>query len=161
MELLIAASHRFGEVKGSLRKGLYTDTTATLQLCQLESGSWRTRHIRLRATIVREALESDGWRAAHLPGLFTSADVATKAVGRQRLADLMLAMDLYTPHMQACDDPPRPSAAAIRTPSTATKVLIALRLLAQMTPAIVESSHLDFFRTSELSHLSARHSWWA
>ena len=54
-----------------LRKGLYIDNTATLQLCQLESGSWRTRHIRLRATVVREALEDDEWRAAHLPGLFT------------------------------------------------------------------------------------------
>ena len=83
MEPLIAAFHRFGEVKGMLRKGL----------CQLESGSWRTRHIRLRGTMVREALESDDWRAAHLPGLFTSVDVATKAVGPQRLADLMRVMD--------------------------------------------------------------------
>ena len=88
VEPLIAAFHRFGEVKGSLRKGLCADNTATLQLCQLESGSWRTRHIRLRAAIVREALGNE-WRAAHLPGLCTFADVATKAVEPQRLADLM------------------------------------------------------------------------
>ena len=105
MEPLIAAFHRFGDVKRMLRKGLYTDNTATLQLCQLESGSWRTRHICLRATIVREALESDDWRAAHLPGLFTSADVATMAVGPQRLADLMRVIDLYIPHMEECNDP--------------------------------------------------------
>ena len=62
MEPLTAAFHKFGEAKGFLRKGLCTDNTATLQLCQLESRSWRTRHIRLRATIVREALECDDWR---------------------------------------------------------------------------------------------------
>ena len=99
MEPLIAALYRFNEAKGMFQNGLYTDNTATLQLCQLESGSWRTRHIRLRATIVREALEGDEWHTAHLPGLFTSADVATKAVGPQRLADPMRAMDLHIPHM--------------------------------------------------------------
>ena len=81
MEPRIAAFYKFKEVKGVLRKGLCTDNTATLQLCQLESGSWRTRHRCLRATIVREALENNEWRAVHLPGLLTSADVATKAVG--------------------------------------------------------------------------------
>ena len=143
MEALIAALHKFGE---------YTDNTATLQLCQFKSASWRTRHIRLRATIVREALESDDWRAAHLPGLFTPADVANKAVGPQRLADLMRVMDLYTPHMEACDDPPRPSMAAVSTPSVATKVLIALLLL--LAPARAESDHLSPVWTLELSYLS-------
>ena len=82
MEPLIAAFHRFKEVKGALQKGLYTDNTATLRSCQVESGSWRMRHIRLRATIVRETLGNDDWKAAHLPGLFTSADAATKAMDR-------------------------------------------------------------------------------
>ena len=130
MEPLIAALHRFNEAKNVLRKGLSTDNTATLQLRQLESCSWGTRHIRLRATI---ALEDDEWRAAHLPGLFTSADVATKAVGPQRLADLMRVMDLYTPHVEECNDPPRPSVATLKTPSVATKALIALLLFSQLT----------------------------
>ena len=99
MEPLIMALHRFNNAKVRLREGVYTDNTATLQLCQLESGCWRTRHIRLRATIAREAREGDDWRAAHLPGLYTSADVATKAAGPQRLADLMQVLDLYTPHI--------------------------------------------------------------
>ena len=139
MEPLIAAFHKFGEAKGLLRKGLCTDNTATLQLCQLESGSWRTRHIRLRATIVREALECDDWRAAHLPGLFTSADVATKAVGPLRLADLMRVMDLRTPHIEECEDPPRPSVAVVKAPSVATKALVALLLIAQWTSASASS----------------------
>ena len=139
MEPLIAAFHKFGEVKGMPRKGcLYTDSTAALELCQLESGSWRTRHIHLGATVVREAVESDDWGAAHLPaGLFTSADVATKAVGPQRLADLMRVMDLCIHRMEECDDPPRPSVASIKTPSVATMALIALLLLAQLTPVKV------------------------
>ena len=107
--------------------------------------SWspaRGKHIRLRATIVREALEDDEWRAAHLPGLFTSAEVPTKAVGPQRLTDLMREMDLYTPPMEACEDPPRPSVAAIKTPSVAIKVLIALLLLARIPPAKAEPSDI-------------------
>ena len=41
MEPLIAALHRFNEAKNALRKGLFADNTATLQLRQLESGSWK------------------------------------------------------------------------------------------------------------------------
>ena len=107
MEPLIAAFHRFGEAKGMLRKGLYTRLQYSC-----------------RAIIVREALEGDDWR---LPTLFTSADVvATKAVG-----PLMRVMDLYLPHMDEGNDPPRPSVAFIRTPSVATKALIALLLCAR------------------------------
>ena len=139
MESSIAAFHKFGEAKSFLRKGLCTDNTATLQLCQLESGSWRTRHIRLRATIVREALECDDWRAAHLPGLFTSADVTTKAVGPLRFADLTRVMDLRTPYIEECEDPPRPSVAVVKAPSVATKALVALLLIAQLTSASASS----------------------
>ena len=94
---------------------------------------WDICAFRLRATIVREALEDDEWRAAHLPGLFTSADIATKAVGPQRLADLMRVMDLYTPHMEECNDPPCPSVATLKAPSIATTALMALLLFSRLT----------------------------
>ena len=155
MEPLFAAFHKFKEVKGTLLKGLYTDNTATLQLCQLESGSWHTRHIRLRATIVREALENDEWRAAHLPGLFTSADVTTKAVGPQRLADLMRVMDLYAPHMEVCEDPPKPSVAAVKTSSVATLVLIALLLLTRVCPVRATPNSKTYAWQLELSTLGS------
>ena len=54
----------------------------------------------------------------------------------------MRVMNLYTPHMEMCDDPPRPSVAAARTPSVATKVLIALFLLARIRSAHAESSEI-------------------
>ena len=54
-------------------------------------------------------------------------------------------MDLYTPHMEMCDDPPRPSVAAVRTPSVATKVLLALLLLARIRSAHAESSEYSRF----------------
>ena len=54
----------------------------------------------------------------------------------------MRVMDLYTPHVEVCDDPPHPSVAAVRTPSVATKVLIALLLLARIRPAKAEPSDI-------------------
>ena len=96
------------------------------------------QHIRLRATIVREALECDDWRAAHLQDLFTSAGVATKAVGPQRLADLTRVMDLHTPliwrNVKILQPP-----AVVKTPSVATKALVALLLIAQLTSASAKS----------------------
>ena len=100
IESLIATLQKLGEIRRMLRNGLHTDNTATLQLHQLESDSRRTRHIRLRAAIICEALENDDWHATHLPGLLISADIATKARGPQRLADLIRMIDLYIPHME-------------------------------------------------------------
>ena len=66
----------------------------------------------------------------------------------------MRVMDLYTSHMKACDDPPRPSVAAESTPSVATKVLIALLFVLQMSLARAEPNHLSPSQALELSYLS-------
>ncbi|CAE7234908.1 RE1, partial [Symbiodinium necroappetens] len=49
---------------------LYCDNAAAVQLCMLEAGSWRTRHLRLRGAIIRQDLENDMWALAHLEGVF-------------------------------------------------------------------------------------------
>ena len=54
-------------------------------------------------------------------------------MGPQRLADLTRVTDLYTPHMKECNEPPRPSVAASKAPSVATKALIALLLFSRLT----------------------------
>ena len=44
----------------------YCDNSAAIQLCVLEAGSWRTRHLRLRGAIIRQDLENEQWSLAHL-----------------------------------------------------------------------------------------------
>ena len=67
---------------------LYCDNAAAIQLCVLESGSWRTRHLRLRGAVVRQDLEEGLWSLTHVDGVFMPADLGTKAVGPARLEDL-------------------------------------------------------------------------
>ena len=48
------------------RGALYTENSAALQLCALDSGSWRTRHLRLRGNMIRQAVDQGAWSGAHL-----------------------------------------------------------------------------------------------
>ena len=41
----------------NLHAAIYTDNAAALQLCTLDAGSWRTRHLRLRGNMIRQAVE--------------------------------------------------------------------------------------------------------
>ncbi|CAE7923316.1 RE2 [Symbiodinium sp. KB8] len=93
---------------------LYCDNSAAVQLCTLESGSWRTRHLRLRGAVIRQDLENDAWSLAHLDGVYMPADLGTKPVGPARLEDLVKVCDLWAPHLEQSSDPPRPSVAAVR-----------------------------------------------
>ncbi|CAE7275199.1 RE1 [Symbiodinium sp. CCMP2456] len=63
---------------------LYCDNAAAVQLCALEAGSWRTRHLRLRGAVIRHDLEEGLWQLSHLEGVFMPADLGTKAVGSAR-----------------------------------------------------------------------------
>lgn len=69
------------EIAGfSVERQLYGDNKATLAAITSESGSWRTRHLRLRAFALREALSEPGrrWVARHLAGSMLLADGFTK-----------------------------------------------------------------------------------
>ena len=61
---------------------LYGDNRAALSLCTSECGSWRTRHLRIRSAVLRQALLEEGgqWRAKHLAGCDLMADGLTKPV---------------------------------------------------------------------------------
>ena len=64
---------------------LITDNKAALAQCVNESGTWRTRHLRLRAAKLREVLadQDSGWTAEHLKGTSLVADGFTKALQGQ------------------------------------------------------------------------------
>ena len=115
---------------------LYCDNSAAVQLCTLESGSWRTRHLRLRGAVIRQDLENDAWSLAHLDGVYMPADLGTKPVGPARLEDLVKVCDLWAPHLEQSSDPPRPSVAAVRSmPSGFMSTLLALIMVAQVISA--------------------------
>ena len=111
--------------------GLYTDNSAALQLCTLDAGSWRTRHLRLRGNMIRQATERGEWSAAHIEGVYMPADLGTKPVGPTRFEDLVNLTGLHCPHLPAPTQPPNPKVAALKT--GVARLLIALILWTQAT----------------------------
>ena len=87
---------------------MYTDNSAALQLCTLDVGSWRTRHLRLREAIIRQSIETEGWKVSHLDGVFMKADVGTKPVGPARLLDLIKMMGMESENLDMPSTPPNP-----------------------------------------------------
>ena len=64
------------------RTVLYGDNRAAISLATAETGPWRTRHLRLRASKLREILREAGasWAMQHLEGSELVADGLTKAL---------------------------------------------------------------------------------
>ena len=65
-----------------LRRELVGDNKAALAQVVGDTGPWRTRHLRIRAAKVREAIRSDmvPWTAKHLEGSLLVADGCTKGL---------------------------------------------------------------------------------
>ena len=53
------------------------------------TGSWRTRHLRIKASWLQEMLTAGSFTAKHCPGVVQPADLLTKALPSQRLCDLL------------------------------------------------------------------------
>ena len=64
------------------RKILRGDSKAGITQLNTDAGAWRTRHLRLRAWKLREAIQEEGaeWVVEHCPGHSLSADGFTKAL---------------------------------------------------------------------------------
>ena len=94
---------------------LYCDNAAAIQLCVLEAGSWRTKHLRLRGAVIRQDLEGGLWKLTHLDGVFMPADLGTKPVGPSRLEDLIKVCDLWAPQVFTGSSPPPAGSSAEQT----------------------------------------------
>ena len=114
-------------------KVLYGDNAAAIQLSQLDAGAWRTRHLRLRGVVLRQAVDELEWRVAHLSGVFMPADIGTKVLGPARFADLMMLLDLRV------DPDNGPSEGSQENPQIAQalvmKVLLAVIIASTVQPA--------------------------
>ena len=75
-----------------ITKVLLCDSKSGLQLMTAETGSWRTRHLRIRHAKLREAMqEQPVWKARHVPGAGLVADGLTKALQGLRFMEFVRA----------------------------------------------------------------------
>ena len=56
----------------------FTDNAAAVSITTADSGSWRTRHLRKRASVLRARIAVGEWAVKHLPGNTMPADLGTK-----------------------------------------------------------------------------------
>ncbi|CAE7275253.1 unnamed protein product [Symbiodinium sp. CCMP2592] len=104
---------------GPLKKTIASDSTSALCISS-GTGSWRTRHLRLKAGWVQEMLQSGALEVRHEPGVTQPADMLTKALASQRLKALMGLWGMEEPQ-----GAPR-VAVSMPLPRPSTKVIMAL-----------------------------------
>ena len=75
----------FEETLGSFSKMLWSDSQSALSVLGGEGGSWRTRHVRMRAMYARQLVTQGSWGVHHCPGEDMVADIGTKALSSARI----------------------------------------------------------------------------
>ena len=75
----------FEEVMGDFSKVLWSDSQSALAALSGEGGSWRTRHLRMRAMYARQLVSQGSWGVHHCPGEEMVADMGTKPLASVRL----------------------------------------------------------------------------
>ena len=68
---------------------LFVDNQAAVTLLTTSSGSWRTRHLKLRSYWMKERIQRQEVRVQHVPGPEQKADLGTKPFTRARLKELV------------------------------------------------------------------------
>ena len=84
----------FEELYEKVRKVAWCDNQAAITILVSEGGSWRTRHLRMRAAFARQAVMRGEWQIAHQPGEKMIADIGTKALPSTRLSVLKELMGM-------------------------------------------------------------------
>ena len=78
-----------------VEKKLFGDSKSALTLCSGETGHWRTRHLRLRAAKLREAVRCHKeWEVAHRDGVSLVADGLTKPLQGQAFQRFVQLMNM-------------------------------------------------------------------
>ena len=85
-----AVSALVGEILGVIPdRRLLGDNAASISIAGGPPTTWRTRHLRLRSSALRERLERGEWTIQHLAGEHLPADLFTKALAPQRFLALL------------------------------------------------------------------------
>ena len=81
-----------------VEKKLFGDSKSALTLCSGETGHWRTRHLRLRAAKLLEAVRClKEWEVAHKDGVSLVADGLTKPLQDQAFQRFVQLMNMGNP----------------------------------------------------------------
>ena len=86
-----------GEIASPITKYGWCDNQATISIVVNESGSWRTRHLRVRAVFLRQLVASGEWMVQHLIGNDMIADLGTKVLTAIRLRHLCQLLGMGKP----------------------------------------------------------------
>ena len=73
-----------------LRVNLHIDNRAAISLMTTAAGSWRTRHLRLRANWIKQRIQEEDMTICHEPGVTQRAD----SLPKDRLAELKQLWDI-------------------------------------------------------------------
>ena len=75
-------------------KRMYGDNMAAISLASNGAGNWRTRHLRIRASALRWALEEGEWVLEHMPGVQLVADGFTKLLLGQAFGSFLVELGM-------------------------------------------------------------------
>ena len=83
------------EIHGApVAKQMHSDSQAAIAICTTASTNWRTRHLRIRASHVREVLESGQYSLHHISGDSMKADIGTKPLPVARFQQLTSSLGM-------------------------------------------------------------------
>ena len=68
---------------------LLNDSVSCSAVLAFPGGSWRTKHLRLRARAIRESLDAEELTLSHIPGRYMLADLLTKPLSSARIRELL------------------------------------------------------------------------
>ena len=97
IEALTAGESLFvmiNELEDGILKVAWCDSQAAVSILSCEGGSWRTRHLRIRASFARDIVQRGEWALHHMGGLEMIADIGTKPLTSSRLRFLKGLMNL-------------------------------------------------------------------
>ena len=138
------------EIHGaSISVQMHSDSQAAIAICTTSAANWRTRHLRLRASFVREALESGRYSLHHVSGTSMKADIGTKPLPVTRFQHLVHSLGMADRTLNVANKPELeagPSWAGVGDASFDEKVkalLMSLIVASLLQPARAHRSKND------------------
>lgn len=112
-------------------KVLISDSQSAVQICLADGGSWRTRHLRLRAAHARQRFVKGDWLLRHRAGEEMLADLGTKILASPRFEKLKtgLGMQKVLREEEVKDDEEEEKKRGSIQPNVPTELIRALQVL--------------------------------
>ena len=126
----------------------FSDSTSALSVITADTGTWRTRHLRKRASALRARVISGDWLVKHLPGANMPADLGTKALGVEKFNQLrsLLGMVEVEKETKKENGSCRGSSQESRPNGAAVKALKALILAAKLAQVKGEEGLIEVYK---------------